>query len=214
MALVRRTPVTRETDSSGSTSSGGSAQQAAEQTAEQTAEKLRALHEARVRAELAAADVLAPGSDRVSPRGALMAQVVAVKGLPGPAEATGGAAMSGADGTALAKALEALGWDPRGVFYTLSRPEPAIEPARRAERLRVQIESVDPAAVVALDPEAAEDLVEAFGCEPLRPGATPLRVLGRHLVAVDGFEAALADPKAKQRVWAQLKSLKPEGPSY
>jgi hypothetical protein len=177
------------------------------------AAKLRALHEARAKAELAAADSLAPGSDRVAPRGALMAQLAVVKGLAGPAEATGGAALSGADGTALAKALEALGWVADTVFYTLSRPEPGIEPSRRAERLRLQIEAVDPTVVVALDAEAAEDLVEAFGCEPLAPGRA-LRVLGRSFVAVDGFEAALGDERTKRRVWAQLKLAKPEGPVY
>ncbi len=179
-----------------------------------TADKLRALHEARARAELAAADALAPGSDRVAPRGALLAQIAAVKGLPGPAEASGGAALSGADGTALGKALEALGWAAGDVFFTLSRPEPGMDRERATDRLRLQLESVDPHVIVALDAEAAADIAEAFGCAQPKPGASPLRVLGRRIVAVDGFEAALADPKAKQRVWAQLKAAKPEAPAY
>ena len=174
---------------------------------------LRELHEARARAEIMAADALAPGSDRVAPRGALMAGIAAVKGLPGPAEASGGAAMSGADGVALAKALAALGWDADTVFYTLSRPERGIEPARRADRLRLQIEAVDPKVIVALDAESAEDIAEAFGCAPLRPG-TPVRVLGRRLIAVDGFEPSLADEKRKRRVWDQLKAARAEGPVY
>jgi len=179
----------------------------------QIAVKLRALHEARARAELTAADALAPGSDRVMWRGALLAQIAVVKGLPGPAEATGGAALSGADGVAVTKALEALGWDPATVFYTLSRPEAGMDRARAADRLRLQLEAVDPRAIVALDADAAADLAEAFGCEPLVP-VTALRVLGRALVAVDGFEAALGDEKRKQAVWAQLKAAKPEGPVY
>lgn len=178
------------------------------------ADKLRALHEARVKAELAASGALAPGSDRVAPRGALMAQIAVVKGLPGPAEASGGAAMSGADGTALLKALEALGYPEDSVFFTLSRPEPGIDRERASDRLRLQLESVDPRVIVALDAEAAADFAEAFGCEQPLPGAMPLRVLGRRIVAVSGFEAALADPKAKQRVWAELKAAKPEGPVY
>jgi hypothetical protein len=150
----------------------------------------------------------------VEPRGALLAEIAVVKGLPGPAEATGGGALSGADGQALAKALEALGWNPTTIFYTLSRPEPGMEAPRRADRLRLQLESVDPRTVVALDAEAASDVAEAFGCEEPVPGSAPLRVLGRQIVAVSGFEAALADPKAKQRVWAELKAAKPEGPVY
>jgi len=175
--------------------------------------KLRALHEARARAELAAADSLAPGSDRVAPRGALMAELAAVKGLPGPAEASGGAALSGADGTALAKALEALGYAADTVFFTLSRPEPGMDRERASDRLRLQLESVDPKVVVALDAEAAADIAEAFGCQTPVPG-TVLRVLGRRIVAVSGFESALADPRSKQRVWAELKAAKPEGPTY
>ena len=175
--------------------------------------KLRALHEARARAELADADALAPGSDRIAPRGALLAEIAAVKGLPGPAEASGSAAISGADGTALTKALEALGYAADTIFFTLSRPEPGMDSEHASDRLRLQLESVDPKVIVALDPEAAADIAEAFGCETPRPGS-PLRVLGRRIVAVSGFEAALADPKAKQRVWAELKAAKPEGPTY
>jgi hypothetical protein len=175
--------------------------------------KLRTLHEARARAELAAADALAPGSDRVRWRGALMAQVAVIKGLPGPAEATGGAALTGADGTAVTKALEALGWDPAGVFFTLSRPEPGIDLARATGRLRLQLEAVDPLVIVALDANAATDIAEAFGTAPLAFGVAA-RVLGRTLVAVDGFEAALGDSKGKQRVWSELKAAKSEGPVY
>lgn len=182
--------------------------------ADTVADKLRALHEARARAELAAADTLAPGSDRVAPRGALLAQIAAVKGLPGPAEASGKAALSGADGQALTKALEALGYSPDSVFFTLSRPEPGMDRERAADRLRLQLESVDPRVIIALDAEAAADIAEAFGCAAPVPGAAPLRVLGRRLIAVSGFEAALADPKAKQRVWAELKAAKVEGPVY
>ena len=181
---------------------------------DEIAAKLRALHEARARAELAAADALAPGSDRVAWRGALLAEIAVVKGLPGPAEATGGAALSGADGEALAKALEALGWNPDTVFYTLSRPEPGTDAPRRSDRLRLQLEAVDPNAIVALDAEASADLAEAFGCEEPAAGGAALRVLGRQIVAVSGFEAALSDPKAKQRVWGELKAVKPEGPVY
>lgn len=168
---------------------------------------------AKVRAELEAAEALAPGSDAVAWRGDLLARVVAVKGLPGPAEVAGGDACSGADGEALAKALEALAHDPASVFCTLSRPEPGIELERRSDRLRAQIEAVDPSLVLALDAEAAEDLAAAFGVAPLRFGRET-RVLGRRLVAVDGLEASLTDPARKRRVWSQLKAAAAEGPVY
>lgn len=187
--------------------------QPANTPAKLTPAQVRELFEARAKAELAAADVLAPGSDAVPPAGALFAQLAAVKGLAGPAEATGRAALSGPDGEALEKALEALGWEPGGVFATLSRPEPGIAPEQRAERLRLQLEAVDPKLVLALDAEAAEDVALAFGiARP--PFGEEARVLGRRIVAVDGLEASLSDPARKKRVWRQLQAAKPDGPVY
>jgi hypothetical protein len=181
--------------------------------AQLTPEQVRALFEARARAELTAADALAPGSDAVPWGGALFAEVAAVKGLAGPAEATGREALCGADGEALSKALEALGWDGSAVFRTLSRPEPGISAEQRAARLRLQIEAVDPKLVLALDAEAAEDVALAFGIAKPAFGAD-VRVLGRRIVAVDGLEASLADPARKKRVWRQLQAAKPDGPAY
>ncbi|NTU71793.1 MAG: hypothetical protein HGB10_08250 [Coriobacteriia bacterium] len=178
------------------------------------ADKLRALHEARVKAELAAADSLAPGSDRVATTGASFAQIALVKGLPGPAEATGGGAMTGADGVALTKAVTALGFAEAEVFFTVSRPEQGMDAERASDRLRLQLESVDPKVIVALDEQAAADIAEAFGCQAPAAGSPPVRVLGRRIFAVSGFEAALSDPVAKQRVWAELKAVKPEGSVY
>jgi len=186
---------------------------AAQPDAELSAEELRALYEAKVRAELAAADALAPGSDAVPWRGALLSRVALVKGLAGPAEVAGGAALSGPDGDAASKALEALGYDVGDAFFTLSRPEPGIGLPQRAERLRAQIEAVDPAVVLALDSEAAEDLAVAFGAPPLAFGRESL-VLGRRFVAVDGLEASLGDDPRKRRVWSQLKAAAEEGPVY
>jgi hypothetical protein len=195
MALVRRTSVSKPADT----------------PARLTAEQVRELFEARARAELAAADALAPGSDAVTSRGALLAEVVLVKGLAGPAEATGGAALSGPDGEAALKALEALGWSGDDAFRTLSRPEPGIPAEKRGDRVRMQVEAVDPALVLALDAEAAADLAQAFGIAAPRFGE-PMRVLGRRIVAVDGLEASLADPARKKRIWRQLQAAKAEGP--
>jgi hypothetical protein len=174
---------------------------------------LRALFESKARAELIAADALAPGSDRVAWRGELLAHVALVKGLPGPAEASGDAALSGPDGDAADKALAALGYAPEGAFRMLSRPEPGLEPAPAAERLRLAIEAVDPELVIALDAAAAEDLALAFGIEPLRFGEVRI-VLGRRLLAVDGLEASLSDEKRKAQVWRQLLAGKAPGPVY
>jgi uracil-DNA glycosylase len=176
------------------------------------AEAIRAIFAEKTAAELAAADRLAPGSDAVAWRGDLLADVFVVKGLPGPAEAAGGAAVSGADGEAADKALAALGHDMTHAFFTLSRPEPGIDPEACASRLRMQIMAVDPRLVVALDAEAGEDLGRAFGVR--LPLGQEQRVLGRRMLAVDGLEASLADPARKKRVWRQLQAAKPAGPIY
>lgn len=178
-----------------------------------SAEEVRAWFEARAQAELAAADTLAPGSDVVASRGALVAQVAVVKGLAGPAEASGGDALSGADGAAIVKALEALGWSAADVFFALSRPEPSTSAERRASRLRLLLEAIDPKLIVALDSEASEDVAKAFGITRPSLGEC-VRVLGRRVVAIDGFEASLADPARKKRVWSQLQTAKPDGPVY
>jgi len=176
-------------------------------------EAVRALFLARARAELAAADSSAPGSDAVAWSGALLASVAAIKGLAGPAEASGGVAFSGADGEALVKALTALGYHGDEIFFTVSRPEPGLDREALADRLRLQVETVDPGLVLALDADASVDLAEAFGIEPLAFGV-PVRVLGRRLLAVDGFEASLGDSARKRRVWEQLKAGKAEGSVY
>jgi hypothetical protein len=176
------------------------------------AEAIRVLFAEKTAAELVAADRLAPGSDAVAWRGDMLADVFVVKGLAGPAESAGGAAVSGADGEAADKALAALGHDMAHAFFTLSRPEPGIEPEARSARLRMQIEAVDPRLIVALDAEAGEDLGRAFGVR--LPLGKELRVLGRRMLAVDGLEASLADPARKKRVWRQLQAAKPAGPVY
>ncbi len=174
---------------------------------------IRALHEARARAELAAADALCPGADTVAWSGDLLAEVVLVKGMPGPSEAAGDAALSGADGEAILKALAALGWDPQQVFATVSRPQAGLDPARCAQRVHAQIEAIDPQVVVALDPIAAADVATGLGVPPLHPGRE-VRIGGRRIVALEGFESVLSDESAKRRVWTQLKTAAPAGPVY
>jgi len=184
-----------------------------EDTSGATAARIRALYEARARAELAAADRQCPGADTVLWRGALLAEIAVVKGMPGPAEAAGEAALSGRDGAAIATATEALGWRPEAAFFTLSRPTTGLDPARCATRLRAQMEAVDPVVVVALDHMAAEDLARAFGAEPLEPGVAT-EAFGRRLVALTAFEETLSDRDRKQTAWAELQAARPPGPVY
>lgn len=171
-----------------------------------TAAEIRASHEVRARAELEAADALCPGSDAVPWAGALLAEIALVKGHRGPAEESGGAALTGADGDAAKLALGRLGYDWSRAFRTLSRPEPGSELPRLAQRLRLQIEAVDAEVVIALDAVAASDLAQALGSPPLVLGKTR-RIGGRTLLAVDGLEASLGDARLKRRVWNQMKAV-------
>jgi hypothetical protein len=177
--------------------------------------ELREAFEGKARAELAAADALAPGSDIVGWRGCLVPVVAVVKGYPGPAEASGGPAVSGADGEAISKALERLGYDSSQVFYTLSRPAPDVGAEQREARLRAQIEAVDAPLVIALDREAAQDLAHAYGASAPPPGVA-VRIAGRRFVACDGLESALgtADATVKARLWEQLTAAAPEPPVF
>jgi hypothetical protein len=174
---------------------------------------LREVHEARARAELAEADRACPGCDAVPGAGDVLAEVLLLKGLPGPAEAAGGDALSGVDGEAASKALEALGWDASQAFRALTCPQPGLDRTRCARRVRIMVEAVDPRVVVALDGQAAEDLARAFEVAPLRPGAEVVAA-GRRLVAVSGLEESLDDPARKKVVWREFKAAAPGGPSY
>lgn len=183
------------------------------EAAKEQAGKIERAYVAKAQAELRAADLVAPGSDCVPWGGSPIAELALVKGLPGPAEAAGGAALSGPDGDAALKAAERLGYRPDAVFFTLSRSQPSLGRAERGERLRLQLEAVGATTVVALDREAAVDLAEAFTCDEL-PLGKEVRSLGRRLIAVDGLEASLTDAVRKRVVWAQLQPARRQGPSY
>lgn len=163
--------------------------------------RLRALYEAKARAEL---DAAGPAAVRWS--GDPLARVVFVKGVPSEADTAAGLAFAGADGDAARKAAAALGIAGGGLLFLCSRPGPNLDASQRAERLGLQIEAADPAIVVAADAEAADDLAVAFGLSGL-PAGEPARCLGRTLGALDGLEASLSDEDLKRRVWAQLRAL-------
>lgn len=173
--------------------------------------ELREAYLAKARAEIAMADRIAPGSDVVPSAGDEFAEVFVAKGEPGPAEVSGGAALSGPDGEAVRKALCALGFDPGSVFFTLARPEAGIDEALLRRRLRYQVEAIDPWLVLATDSVAAADLAEAFDLGTL-PFGTRVNAHGRQFVAVEGLEASLADTRTKRRVWRQLQACEPRKP--
>ncbi|MCE5191793.1 MAG: hypothetical protein LLG08_08560 [Actinomycetia bacterium] len=158
---------------------------------------------AKARAELAAADKRVDAPIRWS--GSVFPTVVLVKGEPGPAELAGGSALSGADGEAATKALEALGVA-GPTWSTVSRPRTPGDATSVGLRLREQICAVDPAVVIALDSTARDDVVAAFGLSVL-PFGEPIAVLGVVLLAVDGLEQSLTDEARKRTVWKQLQGL-------
>lgn len=158
--------------------------------------------------------------------------IVLVKGELNGDESAGGVLLAGADGTALRSALAAIGWAPEdfcalaavagpgkdGVVPVAVPGEPlSPEPFREA------LEALDPEAVVLLDDAAADvmreayadalAIIEDFDTVMLKPGLVA-HVLGRRVLALDGFEAALADKAEKQRMWAYLKQLPPLGAPY
>lgn len=181
--------------------------------ARQAAANIDASFAGKARAELRAADALLPGADAVPWSGSHVAALAFVKGLPGPAEASGGAAMSGADGAAALKAAEKLGYRAEEVFFTVSRPQPGSDASARAQRLRRQLDAVGADVVLATDAEGAQDVAAAFDSGAL-PFGREVRVLGRRLIAIDGLEASLRDTNRKRRVWAQMLAARREGPVY
>ena len=153
--------------------------------------------------------------------GNVFSPVVLVKGDLNAAERAGGELLAGADGAALRAALERLGYAPED-FCALAACSDAGE-ALPTALFREALELLDPEAIVALDGTAADAVRAAYADElacvedaaqaALVPGVVA-RVLGRRVLALDGFEAALANPRDKQRMWAYLKQLPPEGAPY
>jgi hypothetical protein len=163
------------------------------------------LAEAKVRAELAAADDPLGGSGRIAWSGSMFPAVALVKGEPGDGDRVAGSALAGPDGDAARKALDALGAAGE-VWSTVSRPAPDLEPDVVAARLRAQLLAVDPTIVVALDAVAAADLAAGFGLPALAFGV-PVVAQGMTLLAVDGLEASLGDEDRKREVWQHFRGL-------
>lgn len=186
------------------------------------ADRKRAFTEA-ARQEL---DALAGRGVRMDGNG--FSPIVLVKGELNEAERAGGALLAGADGTALRSALSAIGYAPEdfcvlsavlGEGDTSCAPGSLLSP----ELFREALEALDPEAVLLLDNTAADVMretyadalaaIESFESAMLTPGLV-VRVLGRRVLALDGFERALAEPREKQRMWAYIKQLPPAGAPY
>lgn len=158
--------------------------------------------------------------------------VVLIKGELNADELAGESLLSGADGTALRAALSAIGWEPQdfcALATVFGTGEPGIVDgpvpgdAVPAELFREALEALDPEAIVLLDDAAADAMREAyadalaiiedFDTAMLKPGLVA-PVLGRRVLALNGFEAALTESRQKQRMWAYLKQLPPLGAPY
>ena len=157
--------------------------------------------------------------------------IVLVKGELNQEERAGGELLAGNDGAALRAALVRLGWPPEDVCCLAAvagEGETGHAVADTGELLPVEVfrealEALDPEAVVLLDNTAAHAMREAYGDAlaqieqfdeaMLKPGLVA-HVLGRRVLALDGFEASLASPREKQRMWAYLKQLPPLGAPY
>ena len=146
--------------------------------------------------------------------------IVLVKGDLDEAERSGGELAAGPDGAALRKALGAIGYAPED-FCVLASVAGAGDGAGEAlpcELFREALETLDPEAVLLLDNSAADVMretyadmlvaIDDFDTAMLKPGLVA-HVQGRRVLALDGFEAALTDKAAKQRMWAYIKQLTP-----
>lgn len=186
--------------------------------------------EALMAAEKQELETLAARGVRIA--GNAASQIVLLKGQLNEAELAGGALLAGADGKALRSALGTLGYAPEDFCALAAVAGEATDRANAAapagealptELFREALETLDPEAVLVLDEPAADLLRETyadalvvisdFDQAMLKPGLV-VPVLGRRVLVLDGFEAALAAPAEKQRMWAYMKQLKPAGAPY
>ena len=149
--------------------------------------------------------------------------IVLVKGDLDEAERSGGELAAGPDGAALRKALGAIGYAPEDFCVLASVAgvgdgAVAVGETLPCELFREALEALDPEAVLLLDNNAADAMretyadmlvaIDDFDTAMLKPGLVA-HVQGRRVLALDGFEAALTDKAAKQRMWAYIKQLTP-----
>ena len=153
--------------------------------------------------------------------GNAFSSVLFAKGEPNAAEREGAALLSGEDGKALRASLAALGYAPEdwAAFGTCDDAGDPLDP----DVVRLVVATLDPATVILCDTAATTAFCNAFpdelAAQPtfdeamLSPGYV-VQVLGMRVMSLGGFEAALADARQKQIMWARLKQLPPLGEPY
>ena len=126
--------------------------------------------------------------------GNAMSPILVAKGERTADEVAGAEPFLGADGAALKASLKALGYAPEDWEWLLT---------------------CDDAAAAALREAYAEDLtiIESFEEAMLEPGYV-VQLCGMRVLNLGGFADALADPRAKQQMWARLKRIPPLGEPY
>ena len=145
--------------------------------------------------------------------------IVLIKGDLNEEERAGGALLGGADGTALRASCAAIGYAPEDFCALAAVAGEGDDPALTlgatlpTEVFREALEALDPEAVLLLDATAADLMretyadalvaIDDFDTAMLKPGLVA-HVLGRRVLALDGFEAALGDKREKQRMWAYI----------
>lgn len=155
--------------------------------------------------------------------------IVLIKGDLNEEERAGGALLGGADGTALRASCTAIGYAPEDFCALAAVAGEGDDPALtlgatlHTEVFREALEALDPEAVLLLDATAADLMretyadalvaIDDFDTAMLKPGLVA-HVLGRRVLALDGFEAALGDKREKQRMWAYIKQIGPVGAPY
>lgn len=155
--------------------------------------------------------------------------IVLIKGDLNEEERAGGALLGGADGTALRASCTAIGYAPEDFCALAAVAGEGDDPALTlgatlpTEVFREALEALDPEAVLLLDATAADLMretyadalvaIDDFDTAMLKPGLVA-HVLGRRVLALDGFEAALGDKREKQRMWAYIKQIGPAGAPY
>ena len=171
-------------------------------------------------------DKAAAETDSLAARGVRMggnafSAVLLVKGELSEAEKGGEPPLSGADGKALRASLDRLGYAPEDWEWLLT-VDGEGEPLD-ADLLREAVCALDPPTLVCCDEAAANLLREAYADDlaaldsleeaMLVPG-TVAHVCGMRVLNLGGFEAALADAREKQVMWARLKKIPPLGEPF
>lgn len=158
--------------------------------------------------------------------GNVFSSLLFIKGTSTSGEGTSSKLMDGIEAKALRAAFGALGWPPEDecVLSTLgefgdSNHSILLDP----ELFRIAVETIDAEAIVLLDDTAVEAMqlayaeelssIEDFNVAMLSVGSIA-HVLGRRILALQGFADCLNNSDAKQVMWAYIKKLPPLSEPY